>query len=731
MTNIYDDEQLMQSLLQTFHDEASDHLMTLNQSLLKLERATPDTNCDDLIQLAFRAAHSLKGAARAVGIEPIQLVAHSIEDVLKGVRDGAVSLTASDYDALYDGLDAVQGLLNDEAIEIDPILSRMQILFATESPVGLSSKSIDSPAMLQKEETATVTKSSNDSDETIRVALSKIDTIMAEVGELAISQRNSEYRKTQARSLQRQTDYLSRKWQTLWDSIRRINQGNAGHQQLLDMLKSYQDSLFLLLEDINDYTRVSQRDSTRLNMIMSHLQDDVRRIRMIPFRTQEAYLQRIVRDAAREESKQVNLIIEGQDVELDKKVLELLKDPLLHLLRNAVSHGIETQADRQKTDKPLEGQIRVSIRQRGNEAHITVADDGQGFQLELLRANLPKEEQIISDDELINHSFLPGVTTTHEVTSISGRGIGLDVVRQQIESLQGRIRVDTNESMGTTIELIVPVSLAMTRVLVARIGDLYYALPLASVEKIIRPDNIFFVEGRTMLRDEQQSYVLVSLGNILGHATHVKDNTIVVIVTAGNQSAALAIDDIVTEQEMAVKSFSAPIRYLRHLSGAALLGNGDPIGVLNVGAVIKSAHQMKSSEQFKQNTLVEDETDVVMEHILVVDDSITTRTLEKNILEAAGYTVTTAIDGVEALKTLKRQPIDLMVVDVEMPNMDGISLTKHLRKQDDYQYLPLILVTSLESPEDRERGMVAGANAYIVKRGFSQSELLDTIRQLL
>ena len=271
----------------------------------------------------------------------------------------------------------------------------------------------------------------------------------------------------------------------------------------------------------------------------------------------------------------------------------------------------------------------------------------------------------------------------------------------------------------------------MTRVLLVRAGGTQYALPLASVDKIVLVDNTISVEGRTMLRYEGRSIILASLNQILSPGMLESETSLAVIVASADQYVALLIDDIITEQEMAVKPFSYPLVRVKHLSGAALLGNGNPIAVLNVADIIKSARDIKTvTTTPHQNGHVADQ-EVVMEKILVVDDSITTRTLEKNILQAAGYHVTTATDGLEAISELQQRDIDLVVADVEMPNMDGITLTKQLRNHDEYKQLPVILVTSLESKEDRERGMVAGANAYIVKRGFSQSELLQTIKNLL
>jgi two-component system chemotaxis sensor kinase CheA len=473
-------------------------------------------------------------------------------------------------------------------------------------------------------------------------------------------------------------------------------------------------------------------DTVRLGMTTTSLQDSVRQVRMVPFQSLALGLERAVRDAAHTQAKQVAFHIDGGDTELDKKVLETLKDPLMHLLRNAVDHGIESPEKRQAAGKSVEGQVTLSIQQRGSEVRITVRDDGRGFDLDGLRQASGASDENGSFDDPINLAFLPGVTTAQEVTALSGRGVGLDVVRKQLETIHGRISVDNTPGQGVSIELIVPTSMAITRGLMVRVGDEHYALPLLSIEKIVEPTEVFLVGGKSMLTIDDTPLPLVHLGSVLERSAPDDEpvaNPLAIIMGIAEQRLALLVDDVLTEQELAVKPLGNPLKQVRNVTGAALQGNGQPIIVLNPADLVKSLH--------RATTLV---TPVIAQNgqqtelrvrILVVDDSITTRTLEKNILEAAGFDVTTATDGIEALRRLDETPIDLVVSDIQMPNMDGFALTRHLRESGTYQELPIILVTSLESREDREQGMRAGADAYIVKRGFDQAELLTTIQQHL
>jgi two-component system chemotaxis sensor kinase CheA len=343
-------------------------------------------------------------------------------------------------------------------------------------------------------------------------------------------------------------------------------------------------------------------------------------------------------------------------------------------------------------------------------------------------------DEMVGDDEIMSLAFLPGLSTSEEVTAIAGRGVGLDVVRQGLANIQGRISVDSTPGVGTTFNLIVPTSLMMTRGLLVRVGKERYALPLLAIEKIIEPGDSFIIGGRQMITVDNKPLALVSLAQVLRRPVREEDQSaapLAVILSVADQRLALLVDDVLTEQELAVKALGLPLRRVMNIAGAALMGNGDPVVILNPADLVHSARQVNVMDR-RVNGRDEPEAPQDQIHVLVVDDSITTRTLEKNILEAAGYRVTTATDGHEAIKRLEDNPtIRIVVTDVEMPQMDGIALVQTIRASEKYNHLPLVLVTSLESREDRERGMVAGADAYIVKRGFDQAELLATIQYLL
>jgi two-component system chemotaxis sensor kinase CheA len=725
-------DDLQRQLLKTFQVEAQEHLQKLNETLLQLERQPDGDVRQSLLQEIFRSAHSLKGAARAVSLGDIENLAHALETVLQQSRDAKLELTPTVCDALYDALDAIQQMLEGETVSVEP-LSAQLIALTTGEPAPPSP-----PAPPKEEKTVMEVAEASliPTEETIRVAVSKLDDLMAQAGELIMAEISASQHLADVRAIRERVT----RWPKLWRDIKPLLprlQGDT-ERRLADLLNRQNEYMQTLTREVTALEQSVSRDALNLSMSMTRLQDEVRRVRMVPFQTLVPGLQRAVRDVARSEDKYVAFAIEGREVELDKKVLETLKDPLLHLLRNAVIHGLETPEERTAAGKPDEGQINLTIRQQGSEVHIAVQDDGRGFDVEALRRTSADNGGPMFDsdanpnDIIATVAFRPGISTMKHVTELAGRGVGLDVVRQNIVNLRGRIKIENMPGQGVTISLAVPVSLTMSRGLLVQVGPERYALPLISVEKIVEARETFTIGGRAALRIEDRPVPLVSLASILERPVSEAKNgkkPLAVIVSLAEERLAVQVDDILTEQELAVKALTSPLVHVRNVEGAALLATGDPIVVLNVADLIKSA---RGAPVIRQTA----STDGAGEphprpHILVVDDSITTRTLEKNILEAAGYQVTTAIDGRQALEKLEAGTFDLAVMDVQMPHLDGFALTQHLRDSAQYRLFPIILVTSLDSREDREQGMRVGADAYIVKRGFDQAELLEAIERLL
>ncbi len=754
-------EDMMRELRQTFAAEAAEHLEKLNMIVLALEIRPEEAQRRELIQDGFRAAHSLKGAARTVGLDAIEHVSHAMESVLQKARDTEAHLEAAICDALYDSLDSIGFLLEGKAVDVEPLIARLNqgkenvpeaapkakpptveappVVVPPPVPIA---PPVTAPPVVANPPNATpvvhddvVSKTgTSPNEESIRVSISKLDDLMAQVGELLVTRINAEQRINELRGIRQQVADWSKAGREIKMLLPRLDPEIAN--QLIEILARYEAQSDSTLQNVMRFDQRMKQDTVRLGVITSQLQDNARHVRMVPFETIVPILQRTIRDAAHSENKQVIFHVVGGEVELDKKVLEVLKDPFIHMLRNAVAHGIEAPDIRKQRGKSVEGHVTLTLQQRGSEVRISIEDDGGGFDLTgLRRAGSKKSDVVPSDPDnssaIIELAFLPGVTTTKEVTALSGRGVGLDVVRQRVEELQGHIEVDSVPEHGASIHLLVPSSLTISRGLLVQIGEERYVLPLLSVIKIMRPENTFTVGGQTMITVDGATMPIVALASLLGRSFDLNRdrNPFAVIMAVAEQRLVLLVDDVLTELELAIKPLGFPLRHAQNVAGAALMGDGKPVVVLNAADLIRASKGIHKQTLFTNQDEVAEET--TKTRILVVDDSITTRTLEKSILETAGYEVVTATDGVQALDCLKEQPVELVVSDVEMPNMDGITLTRKLREDEMYAYLPIILVTSLESQEDRERGMVAGANAYIVKRGFDQRELLKTVEQLV
>jgi two-component system chemotaxis sensor kinase CheA len=429
-------------------------------------------------------------------------------------------------------------------------------------------------------------------------------------------------------------------------------------------------------------------------------------------------------------------------------VLEEIKDPLIHLLRNSVDHGIEPPDQRVAVGKPARGTITLSACQKGNSIVIEVSDDGAGIDVAKVKKSAVKaglitaeEAHAMNDDEAMRLIFLPGLSTSETITDISGRGVGMDVVRKNVEALQGQVDVDSVLGWGTKVTLTLPLTLATTLELLVQVGGHTYGLPISAVERILRINvsDIASMEGKEAIAVGGEPISLVHLADVLeldsekAQAQEVKaDQKIpVVIVSSAKKRVAFVVDAVVGQQESVVKGLGKQLARVRNVAGATILGTGQVIMTLNPTDLVTSARAVEG----RASKLLQAPPTKVEEQrkptILVVDDSLTTRTLEKNILETAGYEVKVANDGAEALSILQAGDCDLVVSDVLMPRMTGLELTEAIKGNPRTKDIPVVLVTSLESREDRERGVEVGADAYIVKSSFDQANLLQTIEQLL
>jgi two-component system chemotaxis sensor kinase CheA len=442
----------------------------------------------------------------------------------------------------------------------------------------------------------------------------------------------------------------------------------------------------------------------------------------------------MVRDLALAAGKEIAFKLEGQEVELDRAVAERLKDPLMHLVRNAVDHGIEPPRDRVAAGKPAGAVITVSAALKGAQVEIAIADDGRGLDRPRIReaARARGIAESADDRDLLALVFHPGFSTARTLTAVSGRGVGLDVVKSQVIALHGTVGLESVAGRGTTFTLTVPLTVTLIRALLVECAGRTFAVATTQVMALRRliPREVRNVSGREMLAAPQGLLPLVSMAEALGLPAPRRDRGqggFVVLVEAGTSRLAFVVDGLLAEQDLVVTGLGRRLRRVPNVAGCALLEDGGIALILSAAELAESALAAPAGQLHV--SVAGPET--VRRRILVADDSVTTRTLEKAILEEAGYEVRVAADGHQAWRILQKEPIDLVVADVEMPGMDGCTLTETLRHSTVLPRIPVILVTSLSSDKDRARGLEAGADAYIVKSGFDRTTLLAAIGQLL
>jgi two-component system chemotaxis sensor kinase CheA len=524
---------------------------------------------------------------------------------------------------------------------------------------------------------------------------------------------------------------------------------NTDSGKLAEFHEREQDRLTRLQVLFENVKQTIYEDVTRLSLVADGLDEGIRNVRLLPLSTIFNLFTRSVRDLARDQHKEVQLVIEGGDTAADKRILEDLKDPLMHMVRNSVDHGIETPEERLRNGKPRSATMRLRARQTAINLIVQLQDDGRGLNLEAIKRTarirgLHTDEELaaMSDEQAQMLIFAPGFSTSTMITDVSGRGVGLDVVRTNIENLKGRIQVDSTPGMGCSFTIWLPLTLATTRVLLVEVDSRPYALPIEYIQGmvLVSASQFFTIEGRETVVLGDEAFSIARLSDLLELSADASSATgkklpknaeqICVIVAVGQEKIGLLVDALQDEQEVVLKPLGSLLKRVRNVSGATILGTGEICMVLNPHDLVKSTQKQRPMLLPRVDATDEGVTER-RKLILLAEDSITTRTQEKRILESAGYEVVTAVDGADAFNKLATQEFDAVVSDVEMPNLDGLSLSAKIRENARYKDLPIILVTSLASDEDKQRGAEVGANAYITKGTFEQKVLLETLRRLV
>jgi two-component system chemotaxis sensor kinase CheA len=642
--------------MELFRDEANERLDNMVDTLLAIEGGRADA---DAVDALFRDAHTIKGGAGMLELEDVRALAHAVEDVLQDARDSG-SFPVELVDPLLRAADALRGHVAGETAPSPDLLDELAA-----SRAGFRAVAAAGPAA-EIEVTPVVALSER---RAIRVPPQKIDRLLDLVGETVLHRRRLEHVLGEARTEHDET--------------------------------------------ISDELDLGER-------LFDELKDAAIKMRTLPLSTITGPLPRAVRDIAAAEGKDVELAVSGAETELDRVILESLSEPLVHLLRNAVGHGVETPRERKRAGKPARATIELRAEQRGSSIEIVVADDGRGVAPEVL-------EEAKSVGSLADVLARAGFSTATEVTDISGRGVGFDAVKRHVESFGGTVEARSEPGAGTSIILILPLALALIEVLLVERGGQAFGIPLASVEEAIAVEDSLTLEGKAALELHGRSVQLADLADLIGAAAPaLPARAPAIVVTSGGRRIAAACDRLLGEDEVVVKPLGSLLPTARGYLGGAILGDGRVALLLDPAALNSS----RSSRRGKRPEPAEVER--LAPKVLVVEDSYTVRELQRSILEAAGYRVETARDGKDGLERVEADgDIELVITDLEMPEMDGLELTRAIRGRSEGNSLPVVIVTSRGDEGDRARGIEAGANAYMIKRAFDQQTLLDTVERLV
>ncbi len=785
-----------------YRDASKDHLDKLEAGLLYLEKHPDDpAKLKDLL----RATHSLKGDSRMLGVKDAETLTHQLETLLSSVEQGERQITPSFCDCLYQGLDAVRKIAHEAVTgepsnisifhvmaqlvdagessdqdfgEIAPAAEERAMLEWAPSDAGHDSSdttaiitsltassavgeldiatngkqpvpaAVDSPEVPQLSQQPEPIVGDTYQIDTVRVEAPKLDALMTQASELAVTKRR----------INRRMDDID-KVLLFWESwvrdslAQRLAIDNLDAPQLtskaLAPIQALQQTTEDRLDQLGDLLKQlrssSYEDSAQLETLSNDLESGILKLRQLPLSSMFSLFPRMVRDLAKQQGKTIDLVIEGGDTQADKRILEEMKAPLTHLIRNAIDHGVETPSERIAMGKPPTATICLKAYQQGSHIGIEVIDDGRGLSVETIkrtaiRRGLYNEKDLekMSNEQLHELIFMPGFSTRTSVTEISGRGVGLDVVRVNVERLKGSIEVASEPAQGCAFRFILNKSLATASALIVGVNQTSYAIPVESIDMMMRvaPGDIFKLEGNPTITFQNNPLSVVWLTDLLelpksvatqAEPNEYKQSMPCVVLKVGSERLGLFVDTLVDQQDIVLKPHSKLLKHVRNIAGATILGNGEVCMVLSPQDLLKSLRGCKGDLVIP--TL---EKTISVPKVLLVEDSIPIRTQVKRILEGAGYQVTAAADGLDGLNKLQEEEsFNAVVSDVEMPNLNGLELTTRIRQEAKYEKLPIILVTTLAKDEDKQRGTDAGANAYITKGDFDQSLLLNTLRSLI
>ncbi len=729
------DPSLMQELLETFRIQLNECIQTITENLLNLENDISESEQEQILDAVFRSAHNIKGASRGIGLMHTAKLSHCLENIFTALKNGQITaqkelvkmclLTLDTLSSLID----IEGQGNSPGEEYDKLLLQMEKAVAGDLP------SHEQLADLQKKPTTTDSESTTDNEQTeasidsIRLPTQRLNRIAALGEELQIVQLQIEQLQSEGRKVVGLSSDIKRNWpKSMKDTPfqeRRMFSNNAEQIQ----------NLVTICQNIDQNIR---KTYSQVKLLSTSLQDNIHKLRLIPVETILSPLKRVVWDIAESEKKKVELIIIGGHLEIDRLILEKIRDPLIHLLRNAVDHGIELPDERIKAGKNEVGKITITVTHEGDNVIFTITDDGAGIDIQSIRnkildleLNSADELDKLNQQDIVEYIFRPGFSSRKNVSEISGRGVGLDVVRSNLQMLKGHVSVSFTEQRGSVFLLTVPFTTASEYGVFVECSHQVFAIPAPNIKRLleITSSDIVNLKSKQAILIDNKPVILQKLSDLLSlpdEKTEDDSSFYVIVLHSGWHQLAVIVNRFINEQDIVIKSFQPPLDQLPYFLGGTIGNEGNVVLVLNIHALLsKDFEGIAISHAQKKSAPTESKK------ILVVDDSITTRTLEVSILKSHGYSVQSVVCAEEAIEKLKSEHFDLLITDVEMPGMNGFELTREVRTELELSDLPIIIVTSLSKEEDKQKGLDAKADAYIVKSEFESKELLSTIAQLI
>ena len=775
----------MKEIMEDFLIEAFELIEQIDHDLVELEANPEDL---ELLNRIFRVAHTVKGSSSFLNFDVLTELTHHMEDVLNKARKGELKITPDIMDVVLESVDMMKGLLesirdngSDAAagIDIKNICVRLTQISEGEAP-SAAAEAPAAPSPEPVKEPEPVTPAVEAAPEVSDAELSKLSDseVEAEIERLLKVRKAEDQARRASKGIapkspeeiapaasaapapaakpapSRERDADKKvpaassssavaQEQTIRVEVKRldhlmnlIGELVLGKNRLLkiydDVEERYEGEKFL--EELNQVV-------SSLSLVTTDIQLAVMKTRMLPIAKVFNKFPRMIRDLSRDLGKQIDLEISGEETELDKSIVEEIGDPLVHIIRNSCDHGIEDPETRKAMGKPEKGLVQLKAYNEGNHIVVEIVDDGKGLDADMLKSKsiekgiiTEREADAMSEKEAFGLIFRPGFSTAAKVTNVSGRGVGMDVVKTNIEKLNGIIDIESEVGKGTVMKLKIPLTLAIIQSLLVGTQEEFYAIPLASVLETVRVpiDDIYTIDGKNVLRLRDEVLSLVRLSDVFGveKVFDGGDHTYVVIIGVAEAKLGIIVDTLVGQEEIVIKSMGDYLQNIPGIAGATIRGDGRVTLIIDVGAMMEMAKDIKVDIRAE----IEDSTKAKEKpsdyKVLIVDDSKMDRTIMQKALEPTGVTIIEATNGVEALNVIKsgEHSFDAILIDIEMPRMDGYTLAGEIRKYSKYRNLPLIAVTSRTSKTDRLRGVEVGMTEYITKP-YSAEYLENVVRK--